>query len=380
MAETTARASLTPQQWDDEFFTEYVRQNRFARYMGSDEFSMIQVKEDLSRKKGDKITFAAVRSLGGGVTGNQVLEGNESELDSRGKTVTVAPLRNAVMITDWNEQKSAIDLREAGRAALKVWSMERMREDIIAAFKSVPNVAGVMTSWEAATAAERNAWMVANADRVQFGIDVANASSGVVATALANIDNTNDKLSAAMITKAKRRAQTARPRLQPIRVKGDQEWYMLFANPMSFRDLQTDPTMNTANREARERNVDTNPIFTGDSLVYDGVVIREIPEMGLPFAGSASTVGQVGGILAGAGAAGIDVGFNFLCGAQAIGVGWARRTKTTTDTRDYGFRNGVGIGEMRGIEKLMFGTGVNDFDTPVQNGVYTLFAAAAPDA
>lgn len=380
MAETTARSGLTPQQWDDEFFTEYVRQNRFARYMGADEFSMIHVKEDLTRKPGDKITFAAARSLGGGVTGNQVLEGNESELDTRSKTVTVAPLRNAVVVTEWDEQKSAIDLRNAGRSALKVWSMERMREDVIGAFKSVPNAAGVMVSWETATAAERNAWMVANADRVQFGIDVANASSGVVATALATIDNTNDKLSAAMITKAKRRAQTARPRMQPIRVgPGDQEWYVLFCNPMSFRDLQNDTTIAQANRDARVRGLD-NPIFTGDSLVYDGVIIREIPEMGLPFAASATSVGQVGGILAGAGSGGIDVGFNFLVGAQAIGMGWARRTRSTTDVRDYGFRNGVGIAEIRGIEKLMFGTGVNDTDTLVQNGVYTLFAAAAADA
>lgn len=380
MAETTARSGLTPQQWDDEFFTEYVRQNRFARYMGTDEFSMIHAKDDLTRKPGDKITFAAARSLGGGVTGNQVLEGNESELDTRSKTVTVNPLRNAVVVTEWDEQKSAIDLRNAGKSALKVWAMERMREDVIGAFKSVPNAAGVMVPWETATAADRNAWMVANADRVQFGIDVANASSGVVATALATIDNTNDKLSAAMITKAKRRAQTARPRMQPIRVgPGDQEWYVLFCNPMSFRDLQNDTTIAQANRDARVRGLD-NPIFTGDSLVYDGVIIREIPEMGLPFAASATSVGQVGGILAGAGSGGIDVGFNFLCGAQAIGMGWARRTRSTTDVRDYGFRNGVGVMEVRGIEKLMFGTGVNDTDTLVQNGVYTLFAAAAADA
>lgn len=381
MAETTARSGLTPQQWDDQFFMEYVRQNRFAKYQGTSQFSMIQLKDDLTRKPGDKITFAAVRTLGGGVTGNQVLEGNESELDSRSKTVTVAPLRNAVLVTDWDEQKSAIDLRDAGKDALKVWAQEKYREDIITALRSIPNTAGVMVDWLTATAAERNAWMVANADRVQFGIDVANASSGVAATALATIDNTNDKLTAAMVQKIKRRAQTARPRLQPIRVNGDEEWYVLFCNPMSFRDLQNDSTIAAANRDARPREVMDNPIFTGGDLVYDGVIIREIPEMGLPFAASATSVGQVGGILADVGSGGtVDVGFCFLCGAQAIGVGWARRTKSTTDVRDYGFRQGVGVQEVRGIEKLMFGTGTNDTDTLVQNGVFTLFCAAEPDA
>ena len=41
MALTTARTGLTPQQWDDKFFMEYVRDNRFKRYMGTDENSII---------------------------------------------------------------------------------------------------------------------------------------------------------------------------------------------------------------------------------------------------------------------------------------------------------------------------------------------------
>jgi Protein of unknown function (DUF4043) len=378
MAETTARSGLTPQQWDSDFFTEYTRESRFKRYVGTNEFSMIHAKEDLTRKPGDKITFAAARSLGGGVTGNQVLEGNESELDTRSKTVTVAPLRNAVVVTEWDEQKSAIDLRNAGRSALKVWAMEKMREDIITAFKSIPNAAGVMVPYETATAAERNAWLVANADRVQFGALVSNAVSGVQATALATVDSTSDKLTAALVSMVKRRAQTARPRMTPIKTMGDQEWYVMFANPMSFRDLSLDATIIANRRDALERGKD-NPLFTSGDIIHDGVIIREIPEMGLPFAASATSVGQVGGILAGVGASSIDVGFNFLCGAQALGMGWARRLKSTTDVRDYGFRNGVGVMEVRGIEKLMFGTGVNDTDTLVQNGIFTVFTSATPD-
>ena len=324
MAETTARAGLTPQIWDDQYFTEFVRTNRFAKYQGTSELSMIHMKEDLTRKPGDRVTFAAARSLGGGVTGNGVLEGNESELDTRSLTVAVAPLRNAVMVTDWDEQKSAIDLRAAARPALKTWSMERWREDIIGALKSVPNAAGVMVSWESATAAERNAWLVDNTDRVQFGQLVGNASSGVAATALATVDSTNDKLTAATLSMAKRRAQTARPRMQPIRINGDEEWYVVFCNPMSFRDLRNDPVITQAQRDALARG-ESNPLFTGGDLLWDGMIIREIPEMGLPFAASASSVGQVGGILAGVGAASIDVGFNFICGAQAVGAAWARR-------------------------------------------------------
>lgn len=382
MAESTARALLTPQVWDDKFFTEYVRENRFRRYMGTSPSNVIQAKEDLGRRKGDRVTFATARALTGGVTGNTVLEGNEAELDLRSLTVGIQPLRNAVIVTEWDEQKSAIDIREAARPALKVWSQERMREDIITALKSVPNTAGVMTAYELATAAERNAFLVANADRVLFGSSVANGSSGVMATALATVDSTNDKLSPAVISLAKRRAQMASPRIMPTRTREeDEEWYVMFANPLSFRDLSIDPIMVQANRDARVRGVDTNPLFTGGSLVWDGVIIREIPEMGLPIAASSGRMAQTGGILAGVGTAGINVGFNFLCGAQALGIAWAQRLKSTTDTRDYGFRHGVGVQEMRGIEKLMFGTDpTNDRGTLVQNGVVTVFTSAVADA
>ena len=52
MANTTARTGLTPQQWDDQFFVEYLTENRFAGEMGTDENSIIQVKENLMKKKG----------------------------------------------------------------------------------------------------------------------------------------------------------------------------------------------------------------------------------------------------------------------------------------------------------------------------------------
>lgn len=381
MAETTARAGLTPQVWDDEFQAEYIRENRFTPYMGTSPNAVIQIKEDLTRKAGDRVTFAAARALGGGVTGNTVLEGNEAELDLRSMAVAVSPLRNGVVVTEWDEQKSAIEIRSAARSALMNWSKERLREDVISALKSVPNASGIMVPYEVSTAAERNTFLVNNSDRVLFGSSVANAVSGVWATALATVDNTNDKLSAATVSLAKRRAQMARPRITPFRTRrGDQEWYVLFANPLSFRDFALDPVIVQANRDARVRGVETNPLFTGGELVWDGVIVKEIPEMGLPFAADGTSVGQTGGILPGVGAAGIDVGFNFMVGAQAVGMAIARRLKSVVEERDYDFRKGVAVQEIRGVQKLMFGKGATDTGNLVQNAVVTLMTAAVSDA
>ena len=357
MALTTARTGLTPQIWDDQFFMEYVRDNRFKRYMGTDENSIIQLKEDLTKKRGDRVTFAAVNKLtGAGVTGNTTLEGNEEELDSRSMSLTVAPLRHAVSITEWDEQKSAIDLRNAGKTALKLWAMEKMKTELITALGSINGVA-----YGSASEAQKDAWLVDNTDRVLFGALKSNHSSLDHSTSLANIDNTNDKLSPAIISLAKRIAQSASPAIKPIRLNEDEEWFVLFAGPQAFRDLSNDTTMTQANRDARLRGMD-NPLFTGGSLIWDGVIIREIPEIAAVSNGT------------------IDCNPNYLVGAQALGVAWAQRTKTTTQVADYGFKNGVGISEMRGIGKLLFGSGAGDTDDLKQHGVVTVWTAGVADA
>jgi len=360
MALTNARSGLTPQQWDDKFFMEYVRENRFKRYMGTDENSIIQLKEDLTKKRGDKVTFAAVNKLtGAGQTGNSTLEGNEEALDSRSMAVTVAPLRHAVAVTEWDEQKSAIELRDTAKMALKLWSMEKMKNAVIAAMASVNGVA-----YGSASEAQKDAWLVDNADRVLFGAAKSNNSANDHSASLANIDNTNDKLTPQAISLMKRIAQTASPAIKPIRLNEDEEWFVLFTGSLAFRDLAANATMTQANRDALNRGRD-NPLFTGGSLIWDGVIIREVPEIG---------------VLSGVGASAINVQPAYLCGAQAVGVAWAQRTRTTTDTRDYGFIHGVGVQEMRGIEKLIFGTGSGDTDDLKDHGMVTGFFAGVADS
>ncbi len=358
MALTTARTGLTPQLWDDKFFTAYIRESRFKRYMGTDENSIIQMKEDLTKKNGDSVTFALVNELtSSGVTGNTTLEGNEEALDQRSFRVYVEPLRHAVAVTEWDEQKSAIDLRDAGKMMLKMWSMTKMRDEIITALGSINGVA-----YGSASEVQKDAWLVDNADRVLFGATKSNASSNDHSTSRGNIDNTTDTLTPEAISLMKRIAQTASPKVRPIRLREDEEWFVMFANSRAFRDLSVNTTMTAANRDARPRDIDSNPLFTGGSLVWDGVIIREIPEIGVVSNGT------------------IDCGPVYLCGAQALAVAWAQRTRSTTQTDDYGFRHGVGISEIRGIEKMIFGSGSTDTADTKDHGVVTGWFAAVADS
>jgi N4-gp56 family major capsid protein len=305
--------------------------------MGTATNSLIQVREDLTRKAGDTVVFPAMRRLvGAGVTGNTILEGNEELLNLRSLNLVVSAFRHAVAVSDWDEQKSVVDLREAAREALMTWELEKMRTDIITSLGAITADGNVQVSYGAASAAQRNAWLVNNTDRALFGHLKSNSVSGVMATALLTIASPGDRMSTAILTLAKRMARTANPRLRPITVNNDEEWYVVFMPSMVFRDLLLDTVITNALQYAWNRGTD-NPLFTGGDLVYDGLIIREIPE--LP-------------VIAGAGAAGIDVAASFMCGAQALGCAWAQRMKSTTNTRDYGYMHGVGLQEVRGIGKL----------------------------
>ena len=364
---TPARPGLTPLIWDSDYFTEYVRKNQFARYMGTAMGSMIQVREDLTRKAGDTVVFPTVRRLvGAGVTGNAVLEGNEEILNARSLNLVVSAIRHAVAVSDWDEQKSVIALRDAARDALQNWSLEKIRADIIISLEAMTADGSVQIPYSTASAAQRNTWLTNNADRVLFGVTKANAVSNVMATALTTLDAPTDKMSAAILSLAKRIARTANPRIRPISVNDDEEWFVCFMPSLVFRDFTQDPVIINSLQYAWERGRD-NPLFTAGDLLWNGIIIREVPEMP---------------IITGAGAGGTtDVAMSALCGAQALGIAWAQRTKSTTNTRDYGYMHGVGIQEMRGIGKLRFGTDPTvDTTKPVDAGVVSIFTTAVADA
>jgi len=364
MAQTFAATGLTPQLWDDKYFRDYVRQSRYRRYMGTNPMAMIQVNEQLTKKRGDTITFALVNELtGNGVTGNNTLKGNEERLNSRSHAVTVDVLRHAVAVDDWDVQKSAIDLREAARVQLQEWSRKTLRDDITDALGMIDGV-----KFANSTVAQRDTWVTNNADRVLFGDNTSNYST-TFATATFAV-SAAETLTPNILSLMKRLAQKASPKIRPISVKEvDQEWYVVFIGPNAWRDLTEDnPTTNVltlANRDARVRGVD-NPLFTGDSLVWDGMILREIPEIAAIDSSLSSS--------------GVVIEPVYLCGAQAIGAAWAQRTKSTTDTDDYEFVHGVGVQEIRKIEKLRFGTAAGaDTTTPKDHGVFTAFVAAPTD-
>ena len=231
MAETTAATGLTVQQWDDKFFVEHVQKNRFAKEMGKDENSIIQVKEDLTKKHGDSITYALINRLtGAGVTDGATLEGNEESMDSRSFKLSVNERAHGVRSTSWQNRISAIDLRKAAKVGLQTWAMENTRDRIITALGSING-----TAYGSTSEANKDAWLVDNADRVLFGAAVSNNASNDHSASLANIDNTNDKLTASAAGLMKRIARTASPKIHPVLSEESGRYYYVCYVPSLVR-------------------------------------------------------------------------------------------------------------------------------------------------
>jgi len=356
------------EQWDDEFFEEYVQDNKFAPFMGTNENAIIQVKEDLKAKKGNKVNFNLVNRLQNAmVTGSNVLEGNEERMDTRNDKVEVDKRRAGVRMSEMDEQASAIDLRMAGRSVLMTRTMEDTRDLIIDALGSVW-YNGQVLNYAAASETAKDAWLAANADRVLFGASKANNSGNDHSASLANIDNTADKLLSPALKLMKRLALQANPKIKPIRIEKDKRFYVVVAGTRTFRDLSEDTTIKAAQRETVSVK-HNNPIWEGGDLFYDGMIIKEVDD--LP-------------VYAGVGAGAIDVAPVYLLGAQAIGMAWAKRWRSRTKDFDYGDKYGIAMDGIYGVKKLFFGTGVDedeeDMSDAKQHGVLTGYFAAVDDA
>jgi N4-gp56 family major capsid protein len=372
MADTVLATASQVQKWDSQFFIEYIRDSGFMPYMSRGASNVICAKYELS-SSGKTINIPLVTNLSGaGVTGSSVLENAEEAMNNYNHPISIDWKRNGVLLTKDQEHYTEMDMRAAAREILQNWAMDGLRDDVIAALLSkwavTSGTIGTQVAYGSATEAQKDLWLDRNVDRVLFGASKSNVSTSAPAggavrdhsASLLNVDGTNDKLTAAAVTLMKRIAKTASPAIRPIRVNGkmNREYYVLFCGSLPFRDLKNDSVMATANREARARDVETNPIFQDGDLIYDGVIIREIPE--IPVLANAGNGGTT------------DVGPVFLCGAQAVGVAWGQEPRSVTDTRDYGFRRGVGIEEARGVSKMIF----NNKD----HGVVTGFFAAVADA
>ena len=356
MADTTAATENVVTNWKRKTFVEYVRQNRFNKFMGTNENNVIVMRED------ERQTFSVpmiARLQGAGQT-TGTLAGNEEALSNFGWTLTPGYHRHAVVATKDEIEKVNFDIMGESRSALSVWARERVRDDTLDGLGSIYN-GTTYSTYGAATEAAKDTWLANNdgtVGRVIFGNALANQSTTDHSASLANVDSTNDVLTAGLISLMKRMAQTADPHITPLKVTDDEEMFVMFVGSKGRRDLLADTAFLQAQREANLRGEKNNPLFKGGDLMWDNVLIREVPEIA---------------VISGVGAASIDVEPVYLCGVEAIGFGLGQRPRPTRLAEDdYEFRKGVGIECKHDIKKMFWNN--------IQNGMVTGYVSGVADA
>lgn len=385
MAETALATALEKQVWSTEYLKEYTRRSGFKPYMGKDPSSIFVAKYELQEERGKTINIPLITKLGSaGVRGNGVLRGKEEQLGNYNCAISIDYIRNGVVVPKSTQYKTQINLLDAAKPMLRTWSAETLRKEMIAYLggpivttSNIPAFAiydvdgNIITA--AATAANYNTWSAANSDRILYGAATANYSA-THATGLANVDATNDKLTTATASLAKRMAKRASPAIRPWQLEDGREYFVMFCGQNSFRDIKADTAMIAANRDSRGREgsaMDNNPIFQDGDLIYDGIIFREVEEITTLLTKSSTFVA--------AGASSIQVEPVFLCGQGAMGIAWGQEPTPKSDLdEDYQFRPGVAIEELRGIQKLSFPTGTAAAGK--QHGLVTVYVSGGDDA
>ena len=314
-------ANLVPKLWAKKVWQEAHKASYFDKFTATDGSNIVHVNKDLTKNKGDNIKFGLQMDLtGAGVTGNTTLAGSEDQLTIYDMSVSVAQVRNAVVRYEADDQKSPYEVLTMIKNALVQWYSDYQDNQFISVLSA------------SATAGEF--------------ISAASAGTEVAITA-------SDKLTCALISKAKRKALKHAPKVKPLKIDGKEKYIMLVA-PEAARDLKTDTVWQAAQQNANVRGLE-NPIFSGALGEYDGVVLYEYERVSITATGATSA----------------NVAHNLLLGQQAACYAVAREMTPIKHEDDYGNVQGDGVAAIVGFAKSKYNS--HDY------GVMQVMTGAAAD-
>lgn len=286
--------ALTKKVWSAKLFKEAMRNMFFNKFMGESSDSIIQVKNDLKKEKGDRITVGLrMRLTESGQTSSTTgitLEGNEEALTFYSQNVSIYEYGHSVRTgSKLDMQRPAFDLRVEMKDALKEWVEEKLEKLILTAMITSP-------------------------------------------TTNRYLDKSTATLTCEHLSALRRQAQLASPKIRPVKVEG-KDYYLMICHPYATKYLKYDDDWRNAQQYANVRGKD-NPLFTGALGVYDGIVIHEYDRSDLLLTGT--TVRSV------------------LCGAQAGLVAWAQTPSWYEKLFDYERIPGVASDMLVGVAKSAF--------------------------
>ncbi len=302
--------------------------------MGPTASSIIQIKDDLQKSAGDKITYGLrMQLVGAGVIGDGTLEGQEEALATFSDSVVVNQLRHAVRsggrIT---QQRVPFEVRQEALSGLRDWWTDRIDSSWLNQIGG--NTAQTDTRYtglQATTAPDTGHLKKADA--------TATTTEGSITTTAT--------FALSILDKAVEAARTLVPAIRPLMI-GGKPMYAAFLHPYQVTDLRTNTStgqwLDIQKAAMTGGEINDNPIFDGSLGVYNGVILHS--DFRIPLAVD-SAVAQA------------NIRRAIFCGAQASIMAFGRdsgpeRFTWVEELFDYGNQLGVSAGLIFGLKKTVF--------------------------
>jgi len=315
--------------------------------------SIIVLKEELKKEKGDTINTRIIRPLAGrGVAGDSVLSGNEEAIQYFNMALTVNQRRHAVKVAGMSAQRTFVDVLEDAKELLQLWLAEQVIEtDSLLALSGLGNGVFDDQGTETLAAAAPSTYRHFVGGQTTAGVITNNTPT----LSLASNDTTNELFGTAVISLLKRKAQSAGagyPKIRPILYKG-KKYYVCLVHPYQMKALKQETTWINAQKDANLKGED-NPIFSGAEGIYDGVLIHEYDRIETRLGDGVGTDPTTYFESDYPAASGVICARALFLGAGALCFGNAKNSEMKDEEKDYGNQMGVSIGQICGFKKTQF--------------------------
>jgi N4-gp56 family major capsid protein len=286
-----------PELWAKELLLEAEKQMFWKSYEGAQGSGMPVIrKDDLTKSAGDRIHVQTLSNLTGtGVTGVNVLMGNEEKLVLGQISIVPDWIRHAVGYNKDAKVKANFELRNTAKNALAYWLANTLDQKLFTQ-------------------------AVANTTHIMY-------AGGATATAGLT---TGDEMNCIVLDRVK---TALRKNLAlPIKTAGGNSYYVIVICADDAYYLRQDSTWKDAQLNAGPRD-ESNPIFTGAEGIYNGMIVRVADNAVKPTADLSSCV---------------------AFGGEFMAVGYSSTPNWNEEEQDYGFSFGVGtdvcVGTSRAVE------------------------------
>lgn len=327
--------------WKKAVWAQSINENPLSQFVSESKNALIYQHNDLEKSKGSRLTYGIRRLMTArGVSGDNILEGNEEALNFFNDDIFIDQLRHATRSGGkMSEQRVPFNLRNEGTDALGLWMADRNHLAMMNHLcGNTAQSDTAFTGFNSVTAIDTN-HVIADSDRT-IGDQSLSTSANVFDIRL--ID------SCLVRAKTLRFLSATESNIRPIRVDGKPK-YVMFLHPTQVRDLRTrtdagqwlDITKAVFNAAKND-----NPIYSGAIGEYNGVVLHE-------------SVHVQNGIDSTTGASVANTRRAVFCGAQSLciaygGDGESAATDYREEMFDYGNQLGIAAGLIYGIKAATF--------------------------